>query len=69
MSRATVKLSAAFGSGATIAKGALSGYPPKPPARPMIAHSGPASGIVPANTVIVTRLALPAGPRYKHMRP
>jgi hypothetical protein len=44
--------------------GALSGYPPKPAAGAMIADSCIASAIVPANTVIVTRLALPAGTRY-----
>ena len=45
-------------------RGALAWYPPEPPARPMIADSCIASAIVPVNTVIITRLALPAGTRY-----
>jgi hypothetical protein len=45
-------------------KGGAISVSPKPPARSMIDDSCLASAIVPATTVIVTRLALPAGTRY-----
>jgi len=59
-----VKLSPAFGSGATIAMGGAILVSPQPPAREMTADSCTASAIVSANTVISAPLALPARTRY-----
>ena len=59
-----MKQRAAFGSGATIVMGALSGYPPKPPTRSLIADSCTASALASANTVIGAPLALPTRTRY-----
>lgn len=64
MSRQTVKLSAAFSPGATIAQGGAISVSPQTAGEAEDRRRRTASAIVPASVVIVTRLALPTRTRY-----
>ena len=64
MSRETVNPRVAFGSGATIAKGGAIWVFPQPLPRPRIVAPCITSTTIPANTLIIAPLALPAGTRY-----